>query len=73
MKREDIEIKQIAFNYPPYFAEYRYIDVLLTTGNVIIIESDNYDSWIQYGGTPDELKMTAPIAEKYNDWLHGED
>ncbi len=73
MRIEDIKIQQIAFNYPPYFAEYRYIDVLLNTGNVIIIESDNYGSWMQFGGTPDELKVTAPIAEKYNDWLNGKD
>ena len=30
-----------------------------------------YESWQQYGGTIDELRLTVPIAEKYNRWLHG--
>lgn len=72
MKREDIKIEQISFNYPPVFAEERFIDVRLNTGTVVVIEKC-YESWQQYGGTEDELWVTMPIAEKYNGWLHGED
>ena len=32
-----------------------------------------HESWEQYGGTIDEMKITAPIAEQYNGWLHGEE
>ncbi len=48
----------------------RRIKVSLTSGNIVYIERC-YESWQQYGGTTDELQETMPIAEKYNDWLHG--
>jgi len=48
----------------------RKIKVTLTNGNVVFIERC-YESWEQYGGTTEELWETMPIAEKYNDWLHG--
>ena len=49
----------------------RKVKVTLTNGTRIYIESC-YESWQQYGGTTEELYLTMPIAEKYNEWLHGE-
>ena len=48
----------------------RKVKVTLTNKTVIYIVSC-YESWQQYGGTVEELKLTVPIAEKYNRWLHG--
>ena len=48
----------------------RKVKVTLTNGTRIYIESC-YESWQQYGGTVDELRITVPIADKYNKWLHG--
>lgn len=50
----------------------RKIKVTLSNKTVIYIVSC-YESWQQYGGTVDELRLTVPIAEKYNRWLHGND
>ena len=49
----------------------RKVKVTLSNNTWIYIESC-YESWQQYGGTIDELRLTVPIAEKYNNWLHGE-
>jgi len=48
----------------------RKIKVTLTNGTRIYIEKC-YESWEQYGGTAEELKLTVPVANKYNAWLHG--
>lgn len=48
----------------------RKIKVTLDNGTIIYIEAC-YDSFMQYGGSTDELKETVDIAEKYNRWLHG--
>lgn len=48
----------------------RKIKVTLSNKTVIYIIAC-YESWEQYGGTIDELRITVPIAEKYNRWLHG--
>lgn len=50
----------------------RKVKVTLTNGTRIYIESC-YESWQQCGGTTEELYLTMPIAEKYNEWLHGEE
>lgn len=49
----------------------RKVKVTLSNNTRIYIESC-YESWMQYGGTTSELFLTVPIAEKFNDWLHGE-
>ena len=48
----------------------RKIKVTLTNKTVIYIVPC-YESWHQYGGTIDELRLTVCVAEKYNRWLHG--
>lgn len=48
----------------------RKIKVTLDNGTIIYIEAC-YESFMQYGGSTDELKETVDIAEKYNRWLHG--
>lgn len=60
------KVEFLYFNQP----NRRKIKVRLTNGTIIYIESC-YESYQQYGGTIDELKITVPIAEKYNNWLHG--
>ena len=52
--------------------ENREVVVTLNNGIQIHIVAC-YESWQQYGGTIDEMKITAPIAEQYNGWLHGEE
>ena len=52
--------------------EDREVKVTLSNGTEIHIVAC-YESWQQYGGTRDELYVTANIAEQYNGWLHGED
>lgn len=49
----------------------RKVKVILTNGSVIYIERC-HEAYEQYGGTERELFVTLPIAEKFNDWLHGE-
>lgn len=50
----------------------RKVKVTLTNGTKITIEP-LYESWHQYGGTELELRLTVPVADKYNPWLHGAD
>ena len=50
----------------------RKIKVKMTSGSTITIEPC-HESWEQYGGTTEELYITVPIAEEYNNWLHGVD
>ena len=50
--------------------EDREVTVTLSNGTKIHIVPC-YDSWEQYGGTEDELRITVPIANKCNRWLHG--
>ena len=66
----DLVIKKIEFLFEKQIKR-RKIKVTLSNGTVIYIVAC-YESWQQYGGTIDELKITVPIAEKYNRWLHGE-
>ena len=63
------KIRKIEFLYRNQPSR-RKIKCTLTNGTRIYIESC-YESWQQYGGTTNELFITMPIAEKYNDWLHG--
>ena len=48
----------------------RKVKVTLTNGTKITIVPC-CESWEQYGGTTDELRVTVPVADKYNAWLHG--
>ena len=48
----------------------RKVKVTLSNKTVIYIVPC-YESWEQYGGTVNELKLTVCVAEKYNRWLHG--
>lgn len=52
--------------------EKREIKVMLTNDTVITI-APCWESYQQYGGTVDEMLVTLPIAQKYNNWLHGEE
>ena len=48
----------------------RKVKVTLSNGTKITIVPC-YESWEQFGGTQDELRVTVPVADKYNAWLHG--
>lgn len=50
--------------------EEREVKVTLSNGTEIHIVPC-YESWQQYGGTTEELRLTVVIAERYNAWLHG--
>jgi hypothetical protein len=50
----------------------REVIATLNNGTTIHITSC-FESWEQWGGTTDELYATAPIADHYNEWLHGGD
>lgn len=64
------KIKSVALLYKNQPAR-RKIKVMLTNGTRIYIER-LYESWQQYGGTIDELRVTVPMAERFNKWLHGQ-
>ena len=66
----DVKVTKVEFLYVNQPSR-RKIKVKLNTGSTIYIERC-YESWQQYGGTTDELCLTMSIAEKYNDWLHGD-
>ena len=66
---ETIYIKSISF-IGENRKNKRKVKVKLSNKTTITIKSC-YESWQQYGGTQDELWITVPIAEKYNEWLHG--
>lgn len=68
--RKPSRIRNVQFQYVNQPARRR-IKVEMTSGNSIYIVRC-YESWEQYGGILEELQLTMPIAEKYNDWLHGE-
>ena len=66
---EKLKIKKIEFLYEKQ-PNRREVKVTLNNGTKIHIVKC-YESWEQFGGTIDELRVTVPIAEKYNGWLHG--
>lgn len=66
----ETKIKNIQFLFVSQ-PKRRRIKVTLNNGHTIYIVPC-YESWEQYGGTTEELWLTMPIAERYNDWLHGE-
>lgn len=46
--------------------------LVLTLNNRTKIRAEaSYESWEQWGGTVEELLVTRPTVEAYNDWLHG--
>lgn len=63
------KIKKIELQYQDTISRRR-VKVTLSNGHKVYIERC-YESWEQYGGTIDDLRLTMPIAEKYNNWLHG--
>lgn len=65
------KIKKVELLYQNVISR-RQVKVTLTNGTIIRVVSC-YESWEQYGGTTEELWLTVPIAERYNDWLHGID
>lgn len=70
MKRKELAISKVVFlfvNQP----SRRKIKCRLNNGTIVYIERC-YESWQQFGGTTEELRLTMPVAEKYNGWLHGE-
>lgn len=50
--------------------KHRKLKVRLSNGAKITIEPC-HESWQQFGGTVPELQVTVPVADRYNDWLHG--
>ena len=48
----------------------RKVVVTLSNKDKVIIEPC-YESWMQYGSHEENLRKTVPIAERYNEWLHG--
>lgn len=65
----NIAIRRIEFLYVNQLKR-RKIKVALTNGTIIYIQPC-HDSYEQYGGTSDELRLTVSIAERFNSWLHG--
>lgn len=49
----------------------RMVKVGLSNGSIVKIVPC-YEGWQQYNATIDEKKVTMPIAEQFNGWLHGE-
>lgn len=70
-RNKEIKISNIELQYINYPSRRR-IKVRLSNGTNIYIVS-SYESFEQYGGTVEELRITLPIAYKYNAWLHGEE
>jgi len=48
----------------------RKLKITLNNGAVINAEKC-HESWQQWGGSTEELKITMPTVEKHNEWLHG--
>lgn len=71
MNRENIKIEHISLENVDEVSK-REVLVELNTGSVVHI-CVCQESYEQYGGTYDELWVTLPVAEHYNDWLHGTD
>lgn len=46
------------------------VQVGLSNGAVVKIVPC-YEGWQQYNATVEEKKVAMPIAERFNDWLHG--
>lgn len=53
----------------------RKIKVKVQEGRIVhnVTIEPLYESFQQYGSREEVLWKTMPIAEKYNDWLHGID
>lgn len=48
----------------------RMVKVRLSNGTVVKIVPC-CEGWEQYNATADDKKLTIPIADRFNDWLHG--
>jgi hypothetical protein len=48
----------------------RKLKIKLSNGSTIQA-AKCYESWEQWGGTIDELRLTMPIVDSHNEWLHG--
>lgn len=48
----------------------RKIKVTFSDEHVVYIESC-HESWQQYGSDNLHLQVSAPVADKFNNWLHG--
>ena len=68
--RTNYYIRKIEFLYRNN-KKKRKIKITLNNGTVITVISC-YESYEQFGGCIDELRVTQPIAERYVNWLHGD-
>lgn len=68
MKTKEIKVRKVELLYVNQPAR-RKVKVTLTNGTRIYIERC-YEGWQQYGGTTEELFVSMPYVEKYNEWLH---
>lgn len=69
-RNKEIKVSKIELQYVNQPSRRR-IKVHLSNGaNIYIVPC--YESFEQYGGTIEELRITLPIAYKYNAWLHGD-
>ena len=68
---KEIKVSSIKLQYINY-PSLRRIKVRLSNGTNIYIVSC-HESFEQYGGTVEELRIALPIAYKYNAWLHGKE
>ena len=68
MKTKELKVRKIELLYVNQ-PNRRKVKVTLTNGTRIYIERC-YESLQQYCGTIDELRVSQPIAEEYNKWLH---
>lgn len=48
----------------------RQLRMTLSNGTKITAEAC-HESWQQWGGIVEELRVTMPIVEAHNEWLHG--
>lgn len=64
-----VRIKKIEFLYQNTKSR-RQLKITLTNGTKIYAAAC-YESWEQWGGNVDELRLTMPIVERNNGWLHG--
>lgn len=65
----NVRIKKIQHLYKNNVSR-RQLKITLTNGTIIRADAC-YESWEQYGGCADELRITVDIVERNNRWLHG--
>ena len=66
---KELKVRRLIFQYENQLKKRR-IKCILTNGHMVMI-TRCYESYDQWGGTPEDLAVSTKVAEKYNDWLHG--